>query len=99
MRVSTNTALVVDDDEFFRFALRAILASTLGFSDLSEAESFDEAVTLLSEKKIDLAVFNPIMPKRLMTKKKTHRPVVGGKPLDSTLTIPAEIHNAVMELS
>ena len=23
-----------------------------------------------------------------MTKKKTHRPVVGGKPLDSTLTIP-----------
>jgi hypothetical protein len=34
-----------------------------------------------------------------MTKKKTHRPVVGGKPLDSTLTIPAEIHNAVMELS
>jgi len=25
--------------------------------------------------------------------------VVGGKPLDSTLTIPAEIHNAVMELS
>jgi DNA-binding NarL/FixJ family response regulator len=62
MRVSTNTALVVDDDEFFRFALRAILASTLGFSDILEAESFDQAVTLLSEKKIDLAVFNPIMP-------------------------------------
>jgi DNA-binding NarL/FixJ family response regulator len=62
MRVSTNTALIVDHDEFFRLALRTVLTSTLGFSVALEAESFDQAITLLSEKKIDLAVFDLMMP-------------------------------------
>jgi DNA-binding NarL/FixJ family response regulator len=62
MRVSTDTALIVDEDEFFRLALRTVLASRLGFSEVLEAESFDQAITLLSEKKIDLAVFDLIMP-------------------------------------
>ncbi len=62
MQVSTKTALIVDDDEFFRLALRALLASTLGFSEILEAENFDQAIALLSEKKIDLAVFDLMMP-------------------------------------
>ena len=62
MRPSTKTALIVDDDEFFRVALRALLVSTLGFSDVLEAEDFDQANALLSERKIDLAVFDLMMP-------------------------------------
>jgi DNA-binding NarL/FixJ family response regulator len=38
---STKTALIVDDDEFFRMALRSILTNTLGFSEVLEAETFD----------------------------------------------------------
>jgi len=48
----------VDDDAFFRMALRTILTNTLGFSDVLEAETFDQANALLSEKHIDLAVFD-----------------------------------------
>ncbi len=62
MKPSTKTALIADDDEFFRMALRAILTNTLEFSDVLEAENFDRATTLLSEKEIDLAVFDLIMP-------------------------------------
>jgi DNA-binding NarL/FixJ family response regulator len=58
----TKTALIVDDDEFFRMALRTILTNTLGFSDVLEAETFDQATALLSENQIDLAVFDLIMP-------------------------------------
>jgi DNA-binding NarL/FixJ family response regulator len=59
---STKTALIADDDEFFRMALRTILTNTLGFSEVLEAETFDQATALLSEKRIDLAVFDLIMP-------------------------------------
>lgn len=59
---STKTALIADDDEFFRMALRTILTNTLGFSDVLEAETFDQATALLSEKRIDLAVFDLVMP-------------------------------------
>src|SRR2546428_10596797 len=59
---SAKTAVIVDDDEFFRMALRTILTNTLGFSDVLEAETFDQANALLSEKHIDLAVFDLIMP-------------------------------------
>ena len=52
----------MDDDAFFRMALRTILTNTLGFSDVLEAETFDQANALLSEKHIDLAVFDLIMP-------------------------------------
>jgi DNA-binding NarL/FixJ family response regulator len=59
---ATKTALIVDDDEFFRMALRTILTNTLGFAEVLEAETFDQATALLSEKRIDLAVFDLIMP-------------------------------------
>jgi DNA-binding NarL/FixJ family response regulator len=59
---STKTALIADDDEFFRMALRTILTNTLGFSDVLEAETFDQATALLTEKRIDLAVFDLVMP-------------------------------------
>jgi DNA-binding NarL/FixJ family response regulator len=52
----------VDDDEFFRMALRTILTNTLGFSEVLEAENFDQATALLSENEVDLAVFDLIMP-------------------------------------
>ena len=60
---STKTALIVDDDEFFRMALRTIitntlefsrmalrtiLTNTLEFSEVLEAETFDQATVLLS---------------------------------------------------
>jgi hypothetical protein len=35
---STKTALIVDDDEFFRMALRTILTNTLGFSEVLEGK-------------------------------------------------------------
>ena len=38
---STKTALIADDDEFFRMALRTILTNTLGFSEVLEAETLD----------------------------------------------------------
>jgi len=62
MRFSAKTALIADDDEFFRVSLRALLASTLGVSDVFEAENFEQATSLLSEKEIDLAVFDLVMP-------------------------------------
>jgi len=62
MGLVTKTALIVDDDEFFRVALRTVVTSTLGFSEVLEAENFDEAIALLSGNKIDLAVFDLMMP-------------------------------------
>ena len=62
MTLATETALIVDDDEFFRMALRTVLEGALGFSDVLEAENFGQATALLSEKKIDLAVFDLMMP-------------------------------------
>ena len=59
---ATKTALIVDDDEFFRMALRTILTNTLGFSDVLEAATFGQATALLSENEVDLAVFDLIMP-------------------------------------
>ena len=59
---STKTALIVDDDEFFRMALRTILTNTLEFSEVLEAENFDQATALLSKNQIDLAVFDLVMP-------------------------------------
>lgn len=62
MSFVTQTALIVDDDEFFRMALRTVLTGTLGFSNVLEAEHLDQATALLSEKKIDLAIFDLLMP-------------------------------------
>ena len=62
MSFATKTALIVDDDEFFRMALRTVVTGTLGFSEVLEAENFDQATALLSGNKIDLAVFDLMMP-------------------------------------
>ena len=62
MSFATKTALIFDDDEFFRMALRTVVTGTLGFSEVLEAENFDQATALLSGNKIDLAVFDLMMP-------------------------------------
>jgi DNA-binding NarL/FixJ family response regulator len=62
MSLLIKSALIVDDDEFFRIALRTVLTTTLGIPEVLEAENFDQAINLLSEKKIDLAVFDLMMP-------------------------------------
>lgn len=45
-----NTALIADDDEFFRFALRAIVTDKLGFSETIETASLDETIEQLSKR-------------------------------------------------
>jgi CheY-like chemotaxis protein len=62
MSFAIKTALIVDDDEFFRMALRTVVTGTLGFSEVLEAENFDQATALLSGNKVDLAVFDLMMP-------------------------------------
>jgi len=56
-------ALTADDDEFFRAALRFILSSRLGFSDVIETGSFDDALEHLTTRgNISLALFDLSMP-------------------------------------
>jgi DNA-binding NarL/FixJ family response regulator len=43
-------------------ALRTILTNTLEFSEVLEAETFDQATALLSKNQVDLAVFDLVMP-------------------------------------
>jgi DNA-binding NarL/FixJ family response regulator len=63
MALSGKTALVADDDEFFRMALRSILTTQLGFSTVIETASYDEAVERLSEAEdVGLALFDLAMP-------------------------------------
>ncbi|MDZ5696191.1 response regulator transcription factor [Chelativorans sp. M5D2P16] len=58
-----STALVADDDEFFRIALRTILKSELGFADVIETGSLEEAVEQLAvHDEIALALFDLAMP-------------------------------------
>src|SRR4028118_623732 len=58
-----STALIADDDEFFRMALRGVLLNKLGFSHVIEATSLDEAIERLSETgNISLAIFDLAMP-------------------------------------
>lgn len=60
-----TTALVADDDEFFRIALSDVLTARLGFSHIVLACSFDEAVQKMSEcRDIDVALFDLNMPGR-----------------------------------
>lgn len=63
MAVAGKTALVADDDEFFRMALRSILTKQLGFSEVIETASYDEAVERLSEGQgVAIALFDLAMP-------------------------------------
>lgn len=43
------SSLIVDDDEYFRIALRNILSVRLGVATIAEAESFDEAIEYLTK--------------------------------------------------
>ena len=55
--------LIADDDEFFRMALRSILLTRLGVSDVIETSSFDEAIEVLArEPNLRLALFDLNMP-------------------------------------
>lgn len=56
-------ALIADDDEFFRMALSRMLTADLGFSDVVEATTFDEALEYLNANDdVDLALFDLSMP-------------------------------------
>lgn len=61
-RQAGNTALIADDDVFFRMALRVILLEQLGFSHVIEASSLDEAVESLESGSVTLALFDLAMP-------------------------------------
>ncbi|WP_071795166.1 response regulator [Natronohydrobacter thiooxidans] len=58
-----RTALVADDDEFFRIALGNVLCDRLGFSNVVFASSFDEAVEETSGcREIEVALVDLNMP-------------------------------------
>jgi DNA-binding NarL/FixJ family response regulator len=63
MRATSRVALIADDDDFFRIALRTILTRELDFSEVVETSSLDEAIEKLSERHdIALALFDLAMP-------------------------------------
>ena len=58
-----RTALIADDDEFFRMAVRSILVNRLGIAEVTETASLDEALEKLSEREgVTLALFDLAMP-------------------------------------
>lgn len=58
-----GTALVADDDEFFRIAIRSVLKDRLGVAEVIETASLDEALERLSEQPdIAVALFDLAMP-------------------------------------
>jgi DNA-binding NarL/FixJ family response regulator len=60
---ATRIVLIADDDEFFRLALKSILVGTLGFSQVIETGSLDEALERMGENAgISLALFDLSMP-------------------------------------
>ena len=63
MKSRNRVALIADDDEFFRMALSTILTGKLGFSEVVQTASLDEAVEKLSARAdISLALFDLAMP-------------------------------------
>ena len=61
--VSKRIALVADDDEYFRMALSTILKGQLGFAEVVETGSFDEAVECLEGMgRVSFAIFDLSMP-------------------------------------
>ena len=63
MTSRNRVALIADDDEFFRMALATILTGKLGFSDVVQTASLDEAVEKLSARgDVSLALFDLAMP-------------------------------------
>jgi len=58
----TNVALIADDDEFFRVALKNILLDQFAFDEIIETASFDEAMERLPQRHdISLALFDLAM--------------------------------------
>jgi DNA-binding NarL/FixJ family response regulator len=58
-----RVCLIADDDEFFRMALGSILQTKLGFAQVIETGSLDEAIERLSDPGgADLALFDLAMP-------------------------------------
>jgi DNA-binding NarL/FixJ family response regulator len=58
-----QVALVADDDEFFRMALRGILQTRFGFGEVIETGSLDEAIEHLGRREdVALALFDLAMP-------------------------------------
>ncbi len=56
-------ALISDDDEFFRTAINKMLIDDLGFTSVTEATSFDEALDCLNgDESYSLALFDLSMP-------------------------------------
>jgi DNA-binding NarL/FixJ family response regulator len=63
MQDASRIAITADDDEFFRAGLRAILSRQLGFSEVIETSSFDEALEQLAARNgVSLALFDLQMP-------------------------------------
>jgi DNA-binding NarL/FixJ family response regulator len=59
----SSTVLIADDDEFFRMALRTILANIMEDAEVIETSSLDEAVERLAEtENASLALFDLAMP-------------------------------------
>ena len=57
------TALIADDDEFFRIALKSILSDRCGFTKVIETSTFDAAIDLLNIcDDVQLALFDLNMP-------------------------------------
>ncbi len=59
-----TSALISDDDEFFRVALSSVLSDRLGFSEVIQTANFDAAVDQLSGggHNVQLALFDLNMP-------------------------------------
>ena len=63
MANARHVALVADDDEFFRMAIRSILLDRLGVAEVVEVGSLDEALERLGERSdITIALFDLAMP-------------------------------------
>lgn len=58
-----ENALVADDDEFFRMALRSVLTGRLGIANVIECGSLDAALDALGRcESVGLALFDLLMP-------------------------------------
>jgi DNA-binding NarL/FixJ family response regulator len=63
MTEARQVALVADDDEFFRMAIRSILSDRLGVAEVIEVGSLDDALERLAERSdITMALFDLAMP-------------------------------------
>jgi DNA-binding NarL/FixJ family response regulator len=58
-----SSALIADDDAYFRIAMRNILNEILGITNTHESETFDEAIDRLGDAcRIDIALLDLAMP-------------------------------------